>query len=82
VGVSNITHIFQITPLIAGHLRQGAARLRYIADGEKKVALSSQVHWFDSRSVRSIGAKSNLRSYSSVVGFAIGSSSSRSSSGD
>jgi hypothetical protein len=68
----NITHIFRITPLIPGHLRQGPARLRYVADGEKRIALSSQVLWFESRAVRSIGAKSNLRSYSAVVGFALG----------
>jgi hypothetical protein len=69
----NITHVFKVTPLVPGNLRQGSARLRYVADGEKKVALSSQVIWFDAHSVRSIGAKSNLRPYSAVVGFAFAS---------
>jgi hypothetical protein len=69
----NITHIFKLVPLVAGSIRQGASRLRYVADGEKKIALSSQVIWFEARSVRSIGAKSNLRGYSIVIGCAIGS---------
>jgi hypothetical protein len=69
----NITHVFKLTPLVAGTLRQGSSRLRYVADGEKKIALSSQVLWFEARSVRSIGAKSNLRDYLIVVAFAVAS---------
>lgn len=59
----NITHIFQVRPLVAGNLRMGTSRLRYNADGQKKIALSTQVFWFEARSTRSIGAKDNLVGY-------------------
>jgi hypothetical protein len=70
---SNLTHVFQAKPRIAGSLRQASARLRYVFDGEKKIVMSSQVFWFESRSTRSIGAKSNLSGYALVVGLAFGS---------
>jgi hypothetical protein len=70
---SNVTHVFAVVPRIAGHLRQGSARLRYVAEGEKKIAMSSQLFWFESRSTRSIGAKANLSGYALVVGLAFGS---------
>ncbi|OHT06282.1 hypothetical protein TRFO_25692 [Tritrichomonas foetus] len=63
----NITHIFEATPLIAGNLRMGASRLRFMADGQKKIALSSQAFWFEAKSTRSIGAKSNFASYAITV---------------
>jgi len=67
----NITHIFEVTPLVSGSLRMGASRLRYMADGQKKIALSSQVFWFEAKSTRSIGAKGNIRGYGIVVGAAL-----------
>jgi hypothetical protein len=70
---ANITHVFHVRPRIAGNLRQTSARLRYVSDGEKKIVMSSQVFWFESRSTRSIGAKSNLSGYALVVGLAFGS---------
>jgi uncharacterized repeat protein (TIGR01451 family) len=70
---ANISHVFHVTPKIAGNLRQASARLRYVSDGEKKIVMSSQVFWFESRSTRSIGAKSNLSGYAIVVGLAFAS---------
>jgi hypothetical protein len=66
----NLTYVFTVKPLIAGNLRMGSSRLRYLSDGEKKVALSSQLFWFEARSTRSIGAKANLLAYFVVVGVA------------
>ena len=66
----NITHIFEATPLTAGNLRMGSSRLRYHAEGQNKIALSTQVFWFESRSTRSIGAKGNIQGYFFVVGIA------------
>ncbi|OHT12368.1 hypothetical protein TRFO_17851 [Tritrichomonas foetus] len=63
----NITHIFDVKPLIAGNLRMGSSRLRFTADGQKKIALSSQAFWFESRSTRSIGARDNFRGYAITV---------------
>lgn len=59
----NITHIFKVRPVISGNLRMGSSRLRYTADGQKKIALSTQIFWFESRSTHSIGAKDNLQGY-------------------
>ena len=59
----NISYVFTIKPIIAGNLRLGSSRLRYVADGQKKIAFSSQLFWFNSRSTHSIGAKSNLIGY-------------------
>jgi hypothetical protein len=70
---SNITHVFTVIPRIAGNIRQASARLRYVSDSEKKIVMSSQIFWFDARSTRSIGAKSNLSGYALVVGIAFGS---------
>jgi len=70
---SNVTHVFLAVPRIAGNLRQGSARLRYVSDGEKKIALSSNVLWFESRSTRTFGAKDNLLRYGIVLGLAFAS---------
>lgn len=69
----NITHIFEATPRVAGNLRMGSSRLRFVTDGQKKIALSSQLFWFDSKSTRSIGAKSNLIGYAIVVAASVSS---------
>lgn len=66
----NITHIFEVKPLTSGSLRMGSSRLRYHADGQNKIALSTQVFWFDAKSTRSIGAKGNIQGYLLVVGVA------------
>ena len=63
----NISHIFEVKPLISGSLRMGSSRLRYHADGQNKIALSTQVFWFDSKSTRSIGAKGNMKGYLLVL---------------
>lgn len=63
----NISHIFEAKPLISGSLRMGSSRLRYHADGQNKIALSTQVFWFDSKSTRSIGAKGNMKGYLLVL---------------
>ena len=41
-----------------------------MTEGQKKIALSSQLFWFDAKSTRSIGAKSNLLGYGIVVAAA------------
>lgn len=69
----NVTHIFEATPLVPGNLRMGASRLRFMTEGQKRIALSSQQFWFDSRATRSIGAKSNLIGYAIVVGASLAS---------
>ena len=61
------TYVFEATPLVAGNLRMGSSKLSYMTEGEKKIALSSQLFWFDSKASRSIGAKSNLCGYTLVV---------------
>jgi hypothetical protein len=66
----NVTYVFSAKPLTAGNLRMGASRLRYLSEGQKRIALSSQLFWFEARSTRSIGAKANLLGYSLVVGVA------------
>jgi hypothetical protein len=70
---ANVTHIFAVRPAVAGGLRQGAARLRYVADGQKRIAMSSQVVWFEARAARSIGAGANLGAYAVVIGLALAS---------
>ena len=65
----NISHVFEATPRVAGNLRMGPSRLRFMTEGQKKIALSSQLFWFDAKSTRSIGAKSNLLGYG-IVGAA------------
>lgn len=67
----NITHIFEAVPLIAGSLRMSASRLHYVADGQKKLAFSSQLFWFEAKSTRSIGAKSNLLAYGCIIGASV-----------
>ena len=70
---ANITHVFKATPLVAGNLRMGPSRLRFMTEGQKRIALSSQLFWFDARSTRSIGAKSNLVGYAIVIGASLAS---------
>ena len=69
----NLTHIFEAVPLVPGNLRMGASRLRFMTEGQKKIALSSQLFWFESKSTRSIGAKSNLPGYALVLGSSLAS---------
>jgi hypothetical protein len=69
----NLTHFFRAKPLVAGNLRMGSSRLRYVSEGEKKIALSSQLFWFECQSTRSIGAKENLFGYSIVFAVAFAS---------
>ena len=59
----NLTYVFTVKPIASGNLRMGPSRLNFIADGQKKIAMSSSLFWFDSKSTRSIGAKSNLIGY-------------------
>ena len=59
----NITYAFTVKPIVSGNLRMGPSRMRYIAEGQKKIAMSSQTFWFDAKSTRSIGAKNNLLGY-------------------
>lgn len=63
----NISHIFEVKPLTSGSLRMGSSRLRYHADGQNKIALSTQIFWFESKSTRSIGAKGNMKGYLLVL---------------
>ena len=59
----NITHVFTVKPRISGNLRMGSSQLIYRDASEKKIAQSTSTFWFESRSSRSIGAKSNLGGY-------------------
>jgi hypothetical protein len=70
---ANVTAVFPVRPAVAGNLRQGPARLRYVADGQKKIALSSQVFWFEAGATSSIGANANLTGYAIVIGLAFAS---------
>ncbi|KAH0791607.1 translocon-associated protein subunit beta [Histomonas meleagridis] len=63
----NISYVFTIKPIISGNLRLGSSRLRYVADGQKRIAFSSQLFWFNSKSTHSIGAKSNLIGYGITI---------------
>lgn len=65
-----ITHIFQVRPLVEGQLRVGSTRLDYVADGNEKIALSTQIFFFESLPTRSIGASSNLLNYTIVISIA------------
>jgi hypothetical protein len=70
---TNLSFAFEATPLIAGNLRMGSSRLRYLSEGERKIAYSSQVFWFHTKGTRSIGAKSNLAGYAIVIGASLAS---------
>ncbi|KAH0793600.1 translocon-associated protein subunit beta [Histomonas meleagridis] len=69
----NLSYVFTAKPLITGNLRMSSSRLRYVADGQKKIALSSQLFWFNSKSTHSIGAKANLLGYGITILIALGS---------
>ena len=66
----NISYIFTIKPIMTGNLRMSSSRLRYISDGQKKIAFSTQLFWFNSKSVHSIGAKGNLIGYAITLAAA------------
>jgi hypothetical protein len=70
---ANVTYAFEATPLIQGHLRMDSSRLRYLSEGEKKLAFSAKVIFFYAKASRSIGAKDNLWSYGIVVGASLAS---------
>lgn len=59
----NLSYVFTVKPIVSGNLRMGPSKLNFIADGQKKIAMSSSLFWFDSKSTRSIGAKNNLIGY-------------------
>lgn len=62
-----ITHVFTVKPLIEGSLHMESTRLDYLADGSKKIAISSQVYFFEASSTRSIGSAANLKNYTFVL---------------
>jgi hypothetical protein len=70
---ANLSFAFTATPLIPGMLRMDPARLRFMAEGEKKVAYSTRPVYFFSKGTRSIGAKENLLSYGAVIGASLAS---------
>ena len=63
----NVTHVFEVKPLVTGNLRMTPSRLTYFFNGQKKIILSAPIFWWESRSSRSIGAKGNLQGYALTI---------------
>jgi hypothetical protein len=68
---TNLSFAFPATPLIPGMLRMESARLKYLVEGEKRIAYSSKPVYFFSKATRSIGARANLLPYAAVVGASL-----------
>ena len=62
-----ITHAIEVTPKIEGTLRMSSSRLSYSYEGQRKIAVSSQIYFFNSESSRQIGAKYNIKGYGLVL---------------
>lgn len=59
----NITHVFTVSPKVAGNLHMGKATLLYRDGAEQRKILSSEVFWLLASNARSIGQTFNMAGY-------------------